>query len=634
MLKKDHFLYKLVHFCAFALLVFTLTRTVLLAVSWSELNHEPLTILYIYFVGLLYDLGFLVYLALFFWVFNALLPVNYIHHRVRQLFSVLLLFGLAYGLLFTAVAEWFFWDEFSTRFNFISVDYLIYRQEVTDNIFESYPVVPLLVLIGVVAALYSGFVHYWPPRRGRERLELKFGTRVLILLALLGASALVYALIGQAQHDLSGNNYANELASNGPYQFVAAYRNNSLDFETFYLTRPDPEVSDALKAMIPGTESGKGLYDISRMVTGVDRGRPNVILVSVESLSADYMTRFGNVNNITPFLDSLVDESLFFSNFYATGTRTVRGLESITLSIPPTPGRSVVKRPDNDHFQNLGKVYADDGYDVAFLYGGRGYFDNMNAFFSGNGYRIVDQTSVRDREIEFANAWGMSDGDLYRIAVDEANGAYAQDKPFFLHVMTTSNHRPYTYPEGYIDLPSGSGRAGAVKYTDYALKAFIESARQQPWFDNTVFVIVADHCASSAGRVNLPVQKYHIPMWIYAPKLIEPAIFDQVASQIDIAPTLLGITGQSYRSWFFGQDMLSDSFESRALLSNYQYLGLKRGDAMTILKPRKLVDRMVSSSEGDRVSAANPDDPEVLQSLAYYQGADFILRHRLNRFQQ
>ncbi|MGY8831832.1 MAG: LTA synthase family protein, partial [Pseudomonadales bacterium] len=230
-----------------------------------------------------------------------------------------------------------------------------------------------------------------------------------------------------------------------------------------------------------------------------------------------------------------------FSKFYATGTRTDRGLEAITLSIPPTPGRSIVKRIGREAgYASLGQQFAAQGYDSAFLYGGRGYFDNMNAFFGGNGYRIVDQSSVAEADIAFKNAWGMSDEDLYKQALKIADADHAAGKPFFLQLMTTSNHRPYTYPEGRIDIPSGDGREGAVKYTDYAIGQLLAQVREKPWFKDTLFVFVADHTAGSAGKEDLPVANYHIPLFIYAPEHIEPREFTDVVSQIDLAPTLLG----------------------------------------------------------------------------------------------
>ncbi len=360
----------------------------------------------------------------------------------------------------------------------------------------------------------------------------------------------------------------------------------------------------------------------------------NVILISVESLSAEFFTSFGQKENITPFMDELLDKGLLFTNLYATGTRTDRGLESITLSIPPTPGRSLVKRPDNAKIYNLGKVFKDNGYDVAFLYGGRGFFDNMNAFFSGNGYRTIDQTDIKAEDITFENAWGVADEDLYKKAIVEANASFAAGKPFFYHIMTTSNHRPFTYPEGKIDIPSGTGRFGAVKYTDYALRQLIMSAEKEKWYKDTVFVIVADHCASSAGRAELPVERYHIPLFIYSPAHIKAKTVSKLSSQIDLAPTLLALLGFSYESHFFGQDILSDTFQERALIGNYQRLGLYEENELTILSPVKQINAIKDPLHNEQSIPLDPKDGNVQETMALYQGADFILANRLNRWEE
>ena len=257
----------------------------------------------------------------------------------------------------------------------------------------------------------------------------------------------------------------------------------------------------------------------------------------------------------------------------------------------------------------------------------------MNAFFSGNGYRIIDQTDLKSSEVTFKNAWGVSDEDLYRKTLREADAAYGRGSHFFYHVMTTSNHRPFTYPEGEIDIPSGTGRSGAVKYTDYALKEFIASAKKQKWFDDTVFIVVADHCAGSAGEVGLPVRKYHIPLFIYSPKNIEPREIAKTSSQIDIAPTLLALLGFSYESHFWGNDILSKDFTERALIGNYQKLGLYKEEKLVILSPRKKIDVMEKPLMQNQIANATTADPLSLEAMAYYQGADFILKHRMNRWE-
>jgi phosphoglycerol transferase MdoB-like AlkP superfamily enzyme len=307
-------------------------------------------------------------------------------------------------------------------------------------------------------------------------------------------------------------------------------------------------------------------------------------------------------------------------------------MEALTLSVPPTPGRSLVKRPDNEHLFTLGSVFRQRGYATAFLYGGFGYFDNMNHFFGENGYRVVDRTQVKRDDITFSNVWGACDEDLFRWTLREADRDAAAGKPFFYFVMTTSNHRPFTYPDGKIDLPSKvAGRSGGVKYTDYAIGEFLRAAAAKPWFKNTLFVIVGDHCASSAGQTELPVQNYHIPLLIYAPGGQIPAgTVPTVASQIDYAPTLLGLLHWTYASRFFGRDILAPRAAAapRALLGNYQELGLFDGNRLQVLKPVRRSAAFGYNSQDHRMPPLAPDPEFLSDAIAYYQTASWLFKHR------
>ncbi|TNF38015.1 MAG: LTA synthase family protein [Gammaproteobacteria bacterium] len=355
------------------------------------------------------------------------------------------------------------------------------------------------------------------------------------------------------------------------------------------------------------------------------------MLIVVESLSSQFLGSFGNQEALTPNLDKLAENSLLFTNFYATGTRTVRGLEAVTLSIPPTPGRSIVKRPDNSHMFSLGYVLRQKGYDTRYMYGGYSYFDNMDSFFSGNSFTVIDRSQFDESRIAFANIWGISDEDVFHRAITEASQSYENRQPFFTMVMTTSNHTPYTYPEGRIDIAPGSGRNGAVKYTDYAIGQLLAEARQQAWFEDTIFVFVADHCASSAGRTSLPVERYKIPLLIYAPGHVPTRKVSTLASQIDVAPTLLALLNMDYDSKFFGKNILGISAEEeRALISNYQELGLLTRNYLAVLEPKKDI-QFFETPFGERKRSI-PSDHHVIDNLvSYYEGASYIYKHGLNK---
>ena len=387
------------------------------------------------------------------------------------------------------------------------------------------------------------------------------------LLPFLGAVLLMlfYILcITNSNAEWSKNRYSNEISKAGIYSFFAELRKNKLDYKTFYNSITDEESFKIIRANLKEQNAKFIANDFSikrNIVDSLDTNlKLNVVFVLIESMSANFMSEFGNQENITPFLDSIANQSLFFKNLYATGNRTVRGMEAVILSIPPTPGQSIVKRPNNANLFTVSNVFKSKQYQCNFFYGGDGYFDNMNAFCGGNGFDIYDRGrgsilsdaikttrhNIEDNEVTFENAWGICDEDIYHKMIKVADEHYKNNKPFFNFIMTTSNHRPYTYPSNKIDIPSGSGREGAVKYSDYALQQLFAVAKNKPWFKNTIFIFVADHCASSAGKDEIDVKNYQIPTIIYGQNLIQPQKVTKLCSQIDVFPTLFGQLHWSY----------------------------------------------------------------------------------------
>jgi phosphoglycerol transferase MdoB-like AlkP superfamily enzyme len=611
------------------LLLSSLVRLGLLVRSAGSVDWNP-SLLAVFGWGLVFDLGAGLLMALPGALLLTLLPARFFEHQLGRAAAHLALVAALAVLLFAAVAEWTFWDEFSVRFNFIAVDYLVYTTEVLANIRESYPMPLIFTGIALVAAggygvlLRTGWVAAWL-RNANEPWQRRYAVG-----AAWGLAATVAACGFDQQRLLSAPNvYHRELAKNGIWSLFAAFRNNELEYRDFYPTLPDDEAFAELRREL--TSDGETWLgaprDTLRFIShSGEELHPNVIQITVESLSADFLSIFNPESRLTPNLDALAAHSLVFTNLYATGTRTDRGMEALTLALPPTPGRSLIKRPRNANLFTLGSVFRTRGYDTAFLYGGYGYFDNMNAFFGGNGYRVIDRAAVAANDITFANAWGACDEDLLRWTLREADEVHAAGKPFHFFVMTTSNHRPYTYPEGRIDLPSKvSGRAGAVKYTDFAIGEFLRAAQGKPWFNNTVFVIVADHCASVAGKTELPVHNYHIPLFIYAPGgQVKPGQVTELMSQVDYAPTLLALLNWSYASRFFGWDVVHHRGDRRALIGNYQKLGLYEPGLLGVLAPR----RDYRQYAYDATSTTLREDPSLpdtrAEAISYYQAASYL----------
>ncbi len=617
------------------LIVFSMiTRTILLVKSIPQLDLNFFQLLKIYAVGFFFDCVTFSYCAFPLTIIAVLLPDRMFNSVLFRWCSYIAGFAITYLMLFNVVAEYTFFDEFATRFNFIAVDYLIYTTEVVRNIRESYPVNTILA---VLLLLNLGLFPSLRKHLSRSfSYSSKFGSRLKVGAVILSLPVLSFAVVDLSLTQISPNNYVNELAANGIYCLFSAFRNNELDFNKFYVNKDETAVIAQLKSMLQEKGSrfvDKNSLSVTRIIQpgGVEK-RFNIILVVEESLSSEYLTGFGSTAGITPNLDKLAEESLFFSHLYATGTRTVRGLEALTISMPPLPGTSVVKRPDNENFVSWGSVMKEKGYDNKFIYAGHGYFDNMNYFYEHNGFKSIDRLNFSKEEVTFTNAWGVCDEDLFLKVIKEADLSYRDKKPFFSVAMTTSNHRPFTYPEGKIDIPSHTGRDGGVKYADYAIGRLMAEAKKKPWFHDTIFVIVADHCAGSARKLALPVKNYEIPLLIYAPSLIKPKVIDRMMSQIDVAPTVLGLLNMKYTSAFVGKNILaSDPWTDRAFISTYQMLGYIKGDKLLVLGPQKKADYFSFVRKDGATSPIKPQEDLLLDALGYIQGTNIIYKKRLNR---
>lgn len=484
-------------------------------------------------------------------------------------------------LLLNSFSECVFWLEFGNRYDFVAVDYLIYTNEVIGNIMESYPVIPLLLgVIALSAAIaWPLFFRRHDLRDAQITLSLKKWARMLGILLLAAFLGGCWLHLGY-RHFKSDNRYATQLQENGCWDFLEAFVSGEIDYTQYYTMLPEDEARARQQALCH--QDANGVQAVSDTLPPLKK---NVVLITVESLSADFLETYGNREHLTPNLDSLIGRSLVFDNLFATGNRTVRGLEAVTLCLPPCAGESIVKRKHNKNLFSTGALFREQGYTTRFFYGGDSYFDNMGDFFSGNGYEVVDKASYGS-DVTFSNIWGTCDEDSYRVVLRWCDADHAAGSPFFAHVMTISNHRPYTYPDGRISYEGDAmSRGAAVKYSDWAIGDFLAQAQQRPWFGETVFVIVADHCASSAGKTSLPLEKYHIPALIYAPVFIAPQRVEKTCSQIDLMPTLLRLLHWDYASEFYGQDILDPDFYERAFMATYQDLGYYAEGVLTVLSP-------------------------------------------------
>lgn len=617
-------------FSLIALLVATVlclglfSRLVYFGLSGEEFTAATIT--QALFYGPIFDFAVAMYLFLPFAAFG-LLPRTWWERSWLQSLIYTVYFVEVLVVAYGSLAEVFFVKEFKSRFNFIAVDYLVYTNEVLKNLWESFPM--WWILTGHVLLVFAITFFVFP--KSAFNPGLRFRPVAFVGAALAG---MCFWFVSEASILQNMPAAAAEAAKNPVHAIFAAYRNNEINFKRFYTVMNDVKaahiVHEAFEQDIAGLQGNEDENeDETSIVRNIVKKGPekhlNVVIVLMESMSARFMHSLGSDNTITPTLDELAATGLFFDHIYATGTRTVRGIEAVMLSIPPTPGQSIVRRPDSGEIFNIGSVFRDRGYVTQFLYGGKSFFDNMGGFFSSNGFSVIDQSSMTKAETTFSNAWGVCDEDLFNLAVKSAD--QAGSKPFLQFILTTSNHRPYTYPSGKTKIPSGTGRDGAVEYSDFAIRKFLETARGKPWFKDTVFVFVADHDAAVSGGTKVLPSDYHIPLIFYSPAHIPARRVSILGSQIDVAPTLMALLNFSYQSRFFGHDLIEAKTE-RAFLATYQKVGLWQNGKLILLSPNRQIETFTVVGESvSPLSTHNVDgnqndlDPDIETAIAYYETA-------------
>lgn len=611
----------------FYLMVSAILR-VILYLSFDDTQLSMITIAKTVAVGLPSDLIIVGCFNIIPLLYLALSPTRLLAQRWQRSILGLITFTSIFAVLYLAVAEFFFFEEFNSRFNLVAVDYLIYPHEVLINIWDSYPVLTIILI--ALFATASIFSLLWPrlktmlkqlPQHRSTRRKLTAIIAIFPLAILFSTNSFYF----------SESRIINQISANGISSLFQAFRTNELNYNNFYRTIDRNKAFSILRSNIIQHNQ---LYcsphndDINRFNGGKKGlGQLNVVIIVEESFGANYVGSLGDKRHLTPNFDQLSQLGLSFTNCYATGTRTVRGLEAITASFPPIPSESIIKRPGNEGIANWGSVMNEQGYRSSFIYGGYGYFDNMNPFYRSNGFEIQDRSNIE--QPEFTNIWGVSDEDLF----DHAIGYFdQQEQPFFSIIMTTSNHKPYTFPEGIEGVQAqGGGRKAGIRYADYALGQFFDRAEQCSWYDDTVFVVVADHGARVYGKAQVPMKSYEIPLLILAPKHIAAQKVETLTSQMDIAPTVLGLLGLPYSAPFYGQDVFSlESSSPRSIFLNHNHdVALYQNQQLIVLGLNKTATTVHYNPDSDEFTPTPNDADLVNLATAYYQTAfDLFSHHR------
>ncbi len=488
-------------------------------------------------------------------------------HKVGQIWRWVLRLWITAGLWFAVYMEAAtpaFIAEYDLRPNRLFVEYLVYPKEVFSMLWSGYKLELLLAVVVTVATIIVAW--RWSRGLTQNLYAPKWYWRPLIAICvlaigILGArSTLGHRPLNPAMVAFSSDPLVNDLTLNSSYAviFAAKQMGSEANAFEFYPKMPEQEIVRQIRASM-NVDAADFINSqqptLAKRFASYQGAEKNIVILLLESHGARYVKSLGGID-VSPNIDNLFNEGWAFTRMYASGTRSVRGLEAVTTGFSPTPARSVVKLGKSQtQFFTIADLLAQHGYHTQFIYGGESHFDNMKRFFLGNGFNDIQDLPTFTNP-QFVGSWGASDEDLFNKADEQFSALSTQGKPFFSLVFTSSNHSPYEYPDNRIE-PYNQPKntvENAVRYADYALGEFIAKAKRSTYWNNTVFAVIADHDARTFGSSPVPIGHFHIPAVIFGGG-IAPQIDDRLVSQIDLAPTLLSLAGVDSINPMIGFDL-------------------------------------------------------------------------------
>ena len=534
--------------------------------------------------------------------------------------------------------------EYDTRPNRLFVEYLRYPREVAATLAGAF--LPQLIGGVVLSALAVAGVA-WLMRPWLRREASWSYLRLWLTWPLIAAACLVmvrsrlgHRPANPASFALTNDPMVNTLILNSTWSVVHAIYGMQHEAKSseIYGRMPEAAILAEVRAARRRQQDdrefvGDGEIPTLAQQTAVCRREAplNLVIVLEESLGATFVESLGGVP-VTPELERLKAEGWWFEQLYATGTRSVRGIEAVVTGFLPTPAQAVVKLTlAQRNFASLASILGQHGYESEFIYGGESHFDNMHGFFLSNGFtRVVDEGDYANPV--FTGSWGVSDEDLFAKAHARLTANHAAGKRTFSLVFTSSNHTPFEFPDGRIALhdPTKGTDNNAVKYADHAVGRFIEQAKKSDYWKDTVFLIVADHDIRVRGDSLVPIERFHIPGLILGADL-QPRRIKTVASQIDLPPTLLSLLGVDAVHPMIGRDLAREpeGLPGRAMMQYEQNYAWMEGRQVVVLRPENTpVFGEFDPTKGRLESAPAPADGAALakRALAHVLLPDWLYR--------
>lgn len=531
-----------------------------------------------------------------------------------------------------------FFAQYDVRPNYLFVEYLEYPKEVFGMIFADYKLELFIAFI-----MISGFIYLYL-KHTKDHFIRIFDTNYLKRIAwFLPLAFILFVGIrssfghrpaNNSDAMYSPNRIVNEITKNSPYSIgYAVYANKKYGSGKLIKKYGKMDVNEALLRVkrrldIITTDEGYSLSRIEK--THFKTNNPkNLVIFLQESMGYQFVEATGGEKGITPYLNQLSTEGILFKDLYSNGTRSIRGIAGSVAGNFSIPGRGVVKRnkSQNDFF-TIASLLEPYGYKTLFLYGGESRFDNMKSWFSGNGFdQIIDQPKFK--KPSFVGTWGVSDGDLVIRANEEFKTLHNNNQNFAAVMFSTSNHSPFDFPNGKINLIDGvdeKSDINAIKYADYAIGQFIEQAKKEDYYKDTIFVIVSDHNVRVYGDDMVPVDMFHVPAIILGND-VQPLVYDKIATQPDVLATALDLLGLDLKYPIMGHSIFSDNKQNISLMQFHDSYALRSDNKVVVIRPDK---NPITFLYQDKHLVETESDVELQNdALAFVTVLDYLYNNKL-----
>lgn len=522
-------------------------------------NGDVLNILRGFFMGLRFDIVVSGYVLILPVLILLILDIFQMESKFVLRFFFWWIFILFSVTFFISAADIPYFDQFFAHVSMGAFEWTDSPGFVAKMIFQDpkiylFLVLGLLVIIFFYRRLKRIFINLQTIRAQNPFLRTFFSVVVLALI-FLGIRGRISAKspirIGTAY--FCNDPFLNKLGLNANFCLIRSYLDEQkpgkkhIDFmdaqdalslvKKYYHIEQDDDLASPLARKITPNQPATNKY--------------NVVLIIMESMSAAKMERHGNPNRLTPFLDSLSQQSLYFDHCYSAGIHTFNGLFSTLVSLPALYRKHPLQEMKS--FDGIATTLRQKGYSTTFFSTHDTQFDNMEAFFLTNGFeRVYSQKDYPAKEV--VSSLGVPDDYLFRFALPVLDELNQQKQPFFTAFMTASDHTPYVVPE-YFKPHNTNKKLQITEFADWSLKQFFAQAQTKPWFDNTIFVLLGDHGVPTNVKYDVSLNYHHIPLVIYAPNIVKPDVNRNIAGQIDCFPTIMGVLEQPYINSTLGIDL-------------------------------------------------------------------------------